>query len=258
MGNRRHWISAASAILLGLVAIAAQPPVLHAAEPGSPARLPDLDLAIPPALDPENGRPIDPAVPSDSGKEEGPPPASTPNKQDRADVLDGEAPLTDQAMRAEALNELYDKLQEARDAAAAAPITAEIEEAWRNSGSDTVNLLMSRADDFVLASDPDLALQVLDAVTAIAPDDAEGWHQRALVESMKNNYAGALADLLRALTIDPNHYKANRDLGVVLRQTGDNKGALAAFRRALKINPFFEQARQAADELAHELEGQNI
>jgi tetratricopeptide (TPR) repeat protein len=255
MRNRRSWLNPAPTLLVaGLMAIAAPLHTGHATEPVI-APFPGLDQP-----DSDRADPSEQALPGKDGS--GPAPSSTPSKtpskQDRADVLAGEAPPTDLAMRAEALNELYDELHEARDAAAAEPITEEIEEAWRNSGSDTVDLLMSRVDTFVLASDLDLALQVLDAVTELAPEDAEAWHQRALVNIMKNNYPSALSDLRRALGIDPNNYKAIRDLGVALRQTGDKKGALEAFRKALEVNPFFEQARQAADELKHELEGQDI
>ena len=198
---------------------------------------------------------LEPAMPGKDGT--GQPPASAPNKEDREDLLGGEAPL-DPTSRAQALNDLYGELRSARNAAAAEPITEAIEEAWRNSGSDTVDLLMSRVDNFVLSADLDVALEVLDAVTEIAPDDAEAWHQRAIVGFMKKDYKRALSDLRRALAIDPKNYKAIRDLGVVLKQAGDKKGALEAYRKALEVNPFFEQARQAADDLAHEVEGQDI
>ena len=67
------------------------------------------------------------------------------------------------------LNELYGQLRSARNAKEAEPITEAIEQTWRRSGSDTVDLLMSRVDAFVLQADLDLALQVLDAVTELAP-----------------------------------------------------------------------------------------
>jgi Flp pilus assembly protein TadD len=85
-----------------------------------------------------------------------------------------------------------------------------------------------------------------------------GWHQRAIVGFMKKDYNRALSDLRHALAIDPKNYKALRDLGAVLQQTGDVKGALEAYRKALEVNPFFEQARRAADDLAHEVEGRDI
>jgi Flp pilus assembly protein TadD len=117
---------------------------------------------------------------------------------------------------------------------------------------------MSRVDAFVLSAQLDLAADVLDAVTDIAPDDAEAWHQRAIVSFMQKDNRRALGELRRALSLDPRHYKAIRDLGMVLQQIGDKKGALAAYRQALKINPFLEQARQAVDELVPDVEGQDI
>jgi tetratricopeptide (TPR) repeat protein len=232
-----------------LMAYAWHPGSLRAAEPGE---------RLQGGVEDSESRDLDglePAVPGKDGT--GQPPASAPNKEDREELLGGEAPL-DPTSRAQALNDLYGELRSARSAAAAEPITEAIEEAWRNSGSDTVDLLMSRVDNFVLSADLDVALEVLDAVTEIAPDDAEAWHQRAIVGFMKKDYQRALSDLRRALAIDPKNYKAIRDLGVVLKQAGDKKGALEAYRKALEVNPFFEQARQAADDLAHEVEGQDI
>jgi Flp pilus assembly protein TadD len=75
---------------------------------------------------------------------------------------------------------------------------------------------------------------------------------------MQNDTEQALADLKRAVAIDPNHYKALRDLGAALRQTGDQRGALDAYRKALVVNPFLEQARRAEEQLSHDVEGRDI
>jgi tetratricopeptide (TPR) repeat protein len=187
----------------------------------------------------------------------GPPPTSTPNKQDRADIL-RDVPLEDPAVRAALLKQLYARLSGARDAAAAEPISEAIEETWRRSGSDTIDLLMARVDSFVLQADLDLAMQVLDAVTDLDPDNAEAWHQRGIVHLMQNDTDQALADLRRAIAVDPHHYKALRDLGAVLQQTGDKKGALEAYRKALAVNPFLDQAKRAEEKLSHDVEGRDI
>lgn len=248
MSNRRNRAGAASIpFLLFLVGMWAAPLVpLGAAEQGPLS-----------GFEPSDGERLDVPEPGMVGKE-GPAPSSTPSKQDRADILSGEPPFSDAVLRAEVLKELYDQLRKAKDAAAAEPITEAIEETWRSSGSDTVDLLMSRVDAFVLQSDLDLALEVLDAVTDIAPDTAEGWHQRAIVHLMQNDTSQALSDLRRTLDIDPNHYKALRDLGAVLQQTGDKKGALDAYRKALEVNPFLEQARRQVDLLSLDVEGRDI
>jgi len=198
-------------------------------------------------------------VPPAGGKDEaGKPPASTPSKEDRADVLPDEVPFADPALRGEMLKELYAQLRKAKDAAAAQPIVEAIEVTWHRSGSDTVDLLMSRVDAFVLQGDLDLATQVLDAVTDLAPENAEAWYQRAIVHSMQDDSEAALADLKHTLAIDPNHYKALRDLGAALAQAGDKKGALDAYRRALEVNPFFEQVRRAEKALSLDVEGRDI
>ena len=206
-----------------------------------------------------NGEGLEPGLePPPLGKDSGgPPPASTPSKQDRSDLLRN-VPLGDPAVRAELLNELYGKLRSARNATEAEPITEAIEQTWRRSGSDTVDLLMSRVDTFVLQADLDLALQVLDAVTELAPEHSEGWHQRGLVHVMQNDTDQAITDLRRALAMEPNNYKALRDLGAVLQQNGDQRGALDAYRKALAINPFMEQTRRAEEQLSHDVEGRDI
>jgi tetratricopeptide (TPR) repeat protein len=234
-------------VLVAFGMFAAQTFLLHAA---APDRLPGDGEA--PYDAPADVLP----VPGKDGM--GPAPEATPNKKDREDLLGGEAAPPDAAARAEALNALYDKLRAARDAKAAEPIMEAIEQAWRMSGSDTVDLLMNRVDAFVLSAQLDLAAEVLDAVTDIAPDDAEAWHQRAIVSFMQKDNRSALSELRRALSIDPRHYKAIRDLGMVLQQIGDKKGALEAYRQALEINPFLEQARRAVDELVPDVEGQDI
>ncbi len=192
--------------------------------------------------DAEQGR-----EPPDGKDLTGLPPSSTPNKQDRADIL-RDVPLEDPAVRAAMLKQLYTRLSGARDAAAAEPITEAIEETWHRSGSDTIDLLMSRVDTFVLQADLDLAMKVLDAVTDLDPNNAEAWHQRGIVHLMQNDTDQALADLKRALAIDPHHYKALRDLGAVLQQTGDKKGALEAYRKALAVNPFLNQGEASGGE----------
>ena len=48
------------------------------------------------------------------------------------------------------------------------------------------------------------------------------------------------------------------DLGIMLEAAGEKKDALEAYRKALKANPFLDEARDAIKELAHGVEGQDI
>lgn len=167
-------------------------------------------------------------------------------------------PSFDPAERAELLEGLYDRLSQAKSPNEAAPITEAIEQLWAMSGSDTVDLLMSRATQFANEADIDLSLAVLDAVVDIAPDEAEVWYLRAKVNVLAGKPERALIDLRRALNVDAKHYRAITDLGLVLEQLGAKKEALKAYRQALEVNPYMEDAKAGADALSREVEGQDI
>jgi len=167
-------------------------------------------------------------------------------------------PEFDPAERAELLAGLYERLAQAKSANEAAPITEAIEQLWSMSGSDTVDLLLSRAARFANEADVDLSLAVLDALVDIAPDEAEAWYLRAKVKVLAGNPEQALVDLRRALNLDEKHYRAIADLGLVLEQLGAKKEALDAYRKALAVNPYLDDAQAGVDALAREVEGQDI
>lgn len=156
------------------------------------------------------------------------------------------------------LTELYAHLAKVPDAGQAAPVAEAIEQLWLQSGSDTIGVLMGRSAKAIKDNKTELALQLLDAVVELAPDYAEGWNRRAYVEFLLNNYEGAVGDLRRALALEPNHFKALEGLARILRDTGQKKAALQAYKQILKINPFQQGAKQAVDELSVEVEGQGI
>lgn len=174
------------------------------------------------------------------------------------DVAGDVPPAFDPSERPVLLEGLYERLSAAKSAGEAAPITEAIEELWAMSGSDTVDLLMSRATQFANESDVDLSLAVLDAVVDIAPEEAEAWYLRAKVNVLAGNPERALADLRRTLNLDEKHYRAITDLGLVLEQLGAKKEALKAYRQALTVNPYMDDAQAGVDALAREVEGQDI
>jgi tetratricopeptide (TPR) repeat protein len=190
-------------------------------------------------------------------EEGGPPYSAEERKEDKLNLELGGAPL-ETIDRPKLLAELYERLRAARSAEAAQPIMTAIEELWRISGSDTVDLLVARAERFIEEEDFDLALKILDAAADIAPEDAEVWHQRAVVHLRKEEPERALADLRRALNIDPKHYRAMYELAGMLEALGAKKEALKTYREALVINPFLDDARRSVDALSREVEGQEL
>jgi tetratricopeptide (TPR) repeat protein len=220
----------------------AMPSLAQESPPGIPAPGLGVEGMRPDAIPAPAPRAPIPAPQVDKAPRTAKPQAAHPVPQDR-DAL---------------LAELYVHLAQAPDAAQAAPIAETIEGLWLQSGSDTVGVLMGRSATAINEQKNDLALQLLDAVVELAPDYAEGWNRRAYVYFLQNNFEGAIGDLRRALALDPNHFKALEGLARILRDSGQKKNALQAYKQILRINPFQEGAKAAVDELSVEVEGQGI
>jgi tetratricopeptide (TPR) repeat protein len=193
------------------------------------------------------------------GSEGAPPPQSAEeHKQDKLAPAPDELPLESPIDRAKVLSQLYAELGKAKDSEVAAPIMEAIQNLWRISGSDTVNLLLARAERFAKEDDLDLAEKIVDAAVDMAPDDAEAWHLKGKIGFLRKDYDGAIADFQRALDRDPRHYDALSDLGVAYEATGAKKEALEAYRKALAVNPFLTETKRQVDELKRDVEGQDI
>ena len=193
------------------------------------------------------------------GSEGAPPPQSAQeSKRDKLDPPIGDLPLQSPIDRPKVLVQLYEQLGKVADAEAAAPIMEAIQRIWRLSGSDTVDLLMARAERFTKEDDLDLAQKIIDAAVDMAPDQAEAWDLRAKINFLKKDYDAATADLKRALDRDPKHYDAMNDLGVVYEAMGSKKEALEAYRKALAVNPYLSEPKRAVEELRRAIEGQDI
>ena len=160
--------------------------------------------------------------------------------------------------RATFLNSLYDQLKQAPNEDAAELVSKAIERVWRQSGSDTADLLMERAGIAIQSKNLDLAAQILSGLVEVAPDYAEAWNQLASVYFMQEDYDQAMRGLRRTLALEPHHYKAIEGLAMILREMGDKKGALRATRRALDVYPYLKSAQQAEEELKRDVEGQGI
>ena len=167
-------------------------------------------------------------------------------------VADG----TDQDQKA--LDELFEKLGEAETPEQALAIGQKIQAKWLESGSDTVDALMSRAAVALRANKYGLALDLLDVVVTLKPDFAEGWNRRATVYYVQQDFGRSLADIERTLALEPRHWGALSGLAIIQRRIGEDDKALTTFRRALEINPGLKNAKEAVDEMEKEAEGDAI
>ncbi len=156
------------------------------------------------------------------------------------------------------LGDLYKRLSEADNPDYAKLVETAIEKMWSFSGSDTVDLLMKRAQAALGKKDEQIAVTLLNAVVGLEPQYAEAWNRRAFIHFSQKNYRAALRDLRKVLIIDPRHYKAIGGLAVILREYGREKAALKAFRKAQEINPLDPTINKAIQDLEVEVEGQAI
>ncbi len=153
---------------------------------------------------------------------------------------------------------LYDALEKAPNAAAAKAIEVRIEIARMQSGSATADLLMSRVRSSVEAKDNKLALELLNSVVDIAPNFTEARSQRATLYYEAKDIGRALADLRIIIAKDPKHYTALTGLGIIFGELDQDKLALDAFRRALKVNPYLDGVPETVKKLEIKVEGREI
>jgi tetratricopeptide (TPR) repeat protein len=160
--------------------------------------------------------------------------------------------------RAKVLDELFKRLAATSDAEEGKGIAGAIERVWLRSGSDTADLLMSRAVAAVQAKDLPLALELLDKVVAVEPGWAEAWSKRATARFMSSDINGAMGDIDHVLKLEPRHFGALSGMGFILQREGLDKRALEIFRHVLTIYPGQPDIQKIVEKLAPEVEGRDI
>jgi len=154
--------------------------------------------------------------------------------------------------------ELFEKLKNAEGEREVALAEADVLAAWMDSGSATVDLIMSRADEAVAAGDMEHARALYDRAILIKPDFPEAWNRRAALFLADDKFDEALRDLNEVLTLEPRHFGAWTGLGFIMEQLGAEKEALEAFEEALKIHPNLQAAKQSAAKLKPKTSGQAL
>jgi tetratricopeptide (TPR) repeat protein len=153
---------------------------------------------------------------------------------------------------------LFGALKAAPDETSAKAIEDRIWAHWLASGSDTVNLLMTRVKTAVDKEDYDLAIRMLDAIIEIRPEYSEAWNRRATVFYLQKDYSSALSDLRQALRREPRHFAALAGMGMIMQEIGEEKSALDAFRAALAVHPQLKGMADKVRSLTDTVEGRPI
>lgn len=204
---------------------------------------------------PAGGARAQPAPPPD-GSPEGAAPILPPQATAPAPARPN-APM-DVDGHAKAADELLGRLAKTEDAETAKRIAGAVQALWLRSGSDTADLLTSRAMDAQRKAKADVALKLMDQVVGIRPEFAEGWNRRATLHFLAKDYDQAMADIHETLIREPRHFGAWVGLGRILRESGLDKQALGAYRKAIEIYPAIDGLKRQVDELTVEVEGRPI
>ncbi|MEL6621413.1 MAG: tetratricopeptide repeat protein [Pseudomonadota bacterium] len=160
--------------------------------------------------------------------------------------------------RIELRDNLYALLATADNAQTAKKIERRIRTVWMAYGSDTVSLLLSRAEKAAAQKKSALALKLLDAAIDLAPDHAEAWNRRAFLQYKSGDVRSALGDLRRTLALDPSHFQALRGLARIFQESGRESAALKAYERLLDVYPLMKDVQKIHDRLKEKVGGRDL
>jgi Flp pilus assembly protein TadD len=129
---------------------------------------------------------------------------------------------------------------------------------WSRSGSDSMDLLLSRGRDAMEAEDYGKAVDHFSSLVRLAPDFSEGWNARATAYFLNDDYWLAMADIAHVLRLEPRHFGALTGMSIILERVGDEAGALKAARAALAINPHLDDVAEMVKRLSPKVDGRDI
>ena len=156
------------------------------------------------------------------------------------------------------LDQLFAQLAKAQTPEDAKPIEQSIVAIFVQSGSPTADLLMARATAAHAAGDDNTAHKLFDAITAVAPDFAVGWHAMAVLDADSGDDEAALLELQKTVTLNPRQFVAMNELAQMLEEYGNKPAALALYNKALALDPQLEGVAKHIKALTRDVQGQGI
>nr|WP_316655684.1 hypothetical protein [uncultured Gellertiella sp.] len=153
------------------------------------------------------------------------------------------------------LDALFARLKRESNPDSAKSIAGEIRSVLTESGSATIDLLMSRAANAMAANQQAAAFDYLDQVIVLKPDFAEGWNLRATLHFALGNTRKSVADIREVLALEPRHLGALAGLAGILTIEGRDKAALKVWETYLTLYPADRDAQDQARDLLEKLAG---
>ena len=156
------------------------------------------------------------------------------------------------------LDQLFARLQVTDDAEEAKVIEQAIWALWIRTDDELLNLEIAAGLNAMERGNAPEALRIFDQVVERAPEYAEGWNKRATLYYIMSAYEDSIADVERTLALEPRHFGALAGLGLIYAAQGDEKKALDAMERALKVHPHLPGVRANIKALRKKLRGKAI
>ena len=147
--------------------------------------------------------------------------------------------------RAAMLDQLFSQLAKSGNAEEGKKYETAIEQLWLQSGSPSIDILMQRGLDAFNEKNYDRAFYYFNEVVVLDPAYSEGWHKRATVYYVQDNFSRALADLEHVLRIEPRQFLAKFFVGRWKLIPGST-----AQRKAKSHSPLMLKAEVSSDHVA--------
>lgn len=148
---------------------------------------------------------------------------------------------------------LFDSLASARNEVEAQPFNQGLWEIWTEAPDTIAQSMLDEGMARMRVADYLGAVAVFDRLTAYCPDYAEGYNQRAFTYFLGRNFIAALADLDRALVLEPNHVGALSGKGLTLIELGREAEAQEALRAAVALHPWLAERALLPESAATDL-----
>lgn len=137
-------------------------------------------------------------------------------------------------------------------------IADQLRREWSRSGSASADLLLKRGRDALDAGEVAAATEHFTALIDHAPDFAEGYVGRAMAYYQLDLLGPAVADLERALTLNPVQFDAITGLGAIFEQLEQPELAYRAYEEVLMLHPGNTEVQEAMERLDAAVRGREL
>lgn len=112
---------------------------------------------------------------------------------------------------------------------------------WMTHRNAAAARVLDLATDDIAARRFDIADTRLTRLLRSCPDFAEAWNKRATLYYMLGRDEESIADIRRALQLEPRHFGALAGFGEICLEHGDSEAALIGFYAALRLHPHLQE-----------------